>query len=530
MPFEVPLLMDLGFEVFTPKIIPDAKTSGFRSGAVNFSYDEGLSIPKRILDKLNSFNFYEKVWPAEIVSIVNRYFGTAFIMPHAIQVEQAVRKFEGKLVFRTFGLENTKTYKWVLEIMHGYEIFSKIHSIRNRFWFGEGYQQLHECEPPLFADRALYLPIGLPNYFWKNKDKWRGSNRRILFVCPNIITNSYYAEIYRDFKKTFGDLPHAIIGAQDVEVDDPNVLGFVDDEELESLYLESAVLYYHSIEQRHVHYSPIEAAINGLPVIYFKSSLLGRMADDLIAGAVETEAEAREKIEAILAGDEVLINRLRNEQHTLAYKFSYEYCRPIWQKNLDALALMAELPQSRKWHVFAKEVKRFALTPVANGLASLQPYSKLPSVPRAMLTMPFEEQGSGKSLEDGIDFRMEHYPLFVNRVSGISAQEFWGRWTDGKKAVIHLEDELKGEFQLVITGGAYGKNIGVPFKIRIGKTVRTAKFSLKADQAETIVVNFLLPKPADFIEFKIPYPESPPNDARHVGFGFIEIKIMKLNH
>ena len=53
------------------------------------------------------------------------------------------------------------------------------------------------------------------------------------------------------------------MGAQDVPVDDPKVLGFVSDEEMIRLYRECAVLYYHSTETRRVHYPPIEAAING---------------------------------------------------------------------------------------------------------------------------------------------------------------------------------------------------------------------------------------------------------------------------
>ena len=45
MPYEAQLLLNLGFEVFVPKVIP--KAVSFRSGAVDFAYDGSLTIPQR---------------------------------------------------------------------------------------------------------------------------------------------------------------------------------------------------------------------------------------------------------------------------------------------------------------------------------------------------------------------------------------------------------------------------------------------------------------------------------------------------
>lgn len=55
MPYEVPLMMELGFEVFVPKKVPK---KNFRSAAVSFDYDKSLTIPKAALDRLNDFDFY----------------------------------------------------------------------------------------------------------------------------------------------------------------------------------------------------------------------------------------------------------------------------------------------------------------------------------------------------------------------------------------------------------------------------------------------------------------------------------------
>src|SRR6266478_6746744 len=109
MPYEAQLLLNLGSEVFVPKVIP--KAASFRSGAVDFSYDASLTIPKRALMRLNQFNFYEEIWPGDIVAIANRYFGTVFTIPYSNQVPEVLGKFEGQIVFRAFGLDNSQTYK-----------------------------------------------------------------------------------------------------------------------------------------------------------------------------------------------------------------------------------------------------------------------------------------------------------------------------------------------------------------------------------------------------------------------------------
>ena len=58
-------------------------------------------------------------------------------------------------------------------------------------------------------------------------DDWTGSDARILFVCPDIEANHYYANVHREFVKTLGMLPHAIAGMQAVRSSDPTILGYV---------------------------------------------------------------------------------------------------------------------------------------------------------------------------------------------------------------------------------------------------------------------------------------------------------------
>ena len=69
--FELPLLIEMGYEVYCPKKFGFAY--GDRSASVSYEYDESLSIPKDILDKLNEVDFYKKI-DAEVVEILNKYF------------------------------------------------------------------------------------------------------------------------------------------------------------------------------------------------------------------------------------------------------------------------------------------------------------------------------------------------------------------------------------------------------------------------------------------------------------------------
>jgi len=199
MPCEVPLLLSFGFEVFTPKVIP--KKADFRSGTVTFDYDASLTIPPDALRRLNESDSYTTEWPTDITAIVNRYFGTVYTIPYSIQVREVVRKFEGQVMFRAFGLENTRTYMSVLTALFDNRIFAEIYALGDRFWFAQGYEQLAEVEPRLIANRAIFLPIGVPESFWKTENAWTGIDRRILFVCPNCVTNPYYRNVYETFKR-----------------------------------------------------------------------------------------------------------------------------------------------------------------------------------------------------------------------------------------------------------------------------------------------------------------------------------------
>ena len=100
-------------------------------------------------------------------------------------------------------------------------------------------------------------------------DKWNGSVKKVLFICPRIRISPYYENIYKKFKEDFEDIPHSIGGVQPIPVKgDNSILGYLPQKEYDALYPSHSVMYYHSTNKRHVHYHPFEAVKCGLPLVF----------------------------------------------------------------------------------------------------------------------------------------------------------------------------------------------------------------------------------------------------------------------
>lgn len=522
MSYEASLIQRLGFEIYIPKIFPKY---GYRSVAVDASFDTSLTLPPQVLEALNAFNFYEDEWTPEITKLVNRYFGTAFVIPQARLMEEAVDNFEGQLILRAFGLNNENTYTQFLDDLHGPLVLRKIKGISERFWFGESYDHLHECEEAFFLERSLFLPIGLPDSFFTAARQWTGVDKKILFVCPNAVSDTYYATIYANFKRDFGDLPHVIVGTQDVPMSDPHVLGFVSDEELKRLYLECAVLYYHSNEMRHLHYSPVEAVINGMPIVFFKGSLLDRMGNNMTKGRVSTIEEARSLVERILADDRPLIDELTESQQTIAYHFSDAYCSVEWKRNMDQRGFMRALNRESLPQIAWKELKRTWMMPTAHGRTVVDPHHDATRPPATTLSAEQAEVALGASLFDGVDFSKPHYTPALHYVTGLGPVESWGRWSNGRSITVVAKHLLSGKFRLYVRAVGYERNAGTPVPVRIGSQTRFLELSTNMADASGSWLHFELDEPSNVIEIEVPFPTNPPKDTRFVGIGMMELRM-----
>lgn len=133
------------------------------------------------------------------------------------------------------------------------------------------------------------------------------------------------------------------------------------------------------------------------------------------------------------------------------------------------------------------------------------------------------------SLTDGIEFNRSGYPNFIEKVSGISKKEDWGRWSDANLADsinIEFKKKLPTKFMLELNVGAYGVNIGKKVQIIIGTQTKT--FIIKNSNPQKY--NLLFENINSNIIKIIPFnPISPTFDYRKLAIGFSSLKIKPLD-
>lgn len=339
--FEVPLLISLGYEVFTPKQIP--KLIFEWSGSIDYQYDSTLSIPSNILEILNQHNFYtDKITP-QIAQIINTYFGSAFCVFYPFLFKQIAKRFQGHVLLRAFGLDKRHTYSKFITYEFGKEFFKHLHLLGEKFWFSQAYSNLAEVESDVLKSRAITHPLGLSENFFKHKDTWVGTEKKILFFCSRInVSSDFNGKIYKAFKENLGALPHIIAGNQPTPVDDVNVMGFKPREIVESWFRDCAVMFYHSDEPRHLHYHPLEALVFGMPLVFMRGGMLERFGGADQPGACATYTEAKAKIQRILNNDELLITNILKQQQKILQEFTHAYNRDIWETNFTKKIICAK--------------------------------------------------------------------------------------------------------------------------------------------------------------------------------------------
>lgn len=374
MPAEVPLLRSLGFEVFVPKRIPTG--IGYRSAAVDRSHDAGLTIPAADLALLNSHEFYAvnetgEPWPADVGAAIRRHFDAIIVLAQPAVVQRCLLDFDGPVLLRCFGLDTlTGSYSRMFRTAGLHDLVARN---QERFWFAPSYPQLVECEEEFITRNTVHLPIAVPDATLARAGTWTGGDRRIAFFCAAIHHSPYYRDVYERFKKTFGDLRHVIVGRQDHDCGDPAIVGRLSDEELHRVYRECNVLYYHSVEPRHLHYHPIEAAIIGMPVVLHRRNLMARMIGECADAVVGDESEARSLVESLLAGDAATVAAVRRDLEPVGRLFGSDRCRPLFEKALCTGKLAAAIEASRSPWSRLTRVRRTIVAAVAEAAASAKP-------------------------------------------------------------------------------------------------------------------------------------------------------------
>lgn len=362
---EARCLIDLGFEVFVPKKISEKLVVGTLSVVQTYEYDATLTIPQKDLEYLNNYNFYDAPPTKEIIKIVNLYFDTMFFNAMSVGLFYWGQVFKGKIIQRGYGhledLSYEESFLYVpkipffnpfMEFLYiGLKIVQKIIRRsplpgtiylsrpiftywvnRKRFFLGAAYPKIIPHESNFLKSRSVFLPLGVPQKIWDRQNTWRGGQPRIMFFCANM-EHPYYRNVLASFISNIGDLPHSIFGRQKIDASNPNIKGFLSQEEMDKALCTYACMFYHSREPRHLHYHPIEAIIHGMPLIFMAGGVLEQFGGSEQPGMAQDFAEAREKLRRILDGDVVFIEQIRSQQIKIIENLKYERIISIWKSN-----------------------------------------------------------------------------------------------------------------------------------------------------------------------------------------------------
>jgi glycosyltransferase involved in cell wall biosynthesis len=326
--FELAMLKRLGFqEIFLPKSFP--QDIGFRSASVDTSEDASLSIPADDLALLNETDWYGQPG-RDVWQVANRHFDLMFCMVRPNFLRVAAQHFEGAAILRAYGFQKGNTYSATIRASN--RGLKTVEDMGRRFWLGAAYHGIAEVESSWMKSREVLLPVGLEDC--QMRDAWTGTNPKILFICPDIEGIAYYAKIYREFKTNFAGFPYAVGGAQALATNDPNVLGYLPEDQHQRNMHEFRVMYYHSTEPNHVHYHPFEAVRAGMPLVFMAGGLLDKLGGSELPGRCRNYDEARSKLRKILNGDRGLIDRIRASQPVLLEKMRPEGMKPAWRDGL----------------------------------------------------------------------------------------------------------------------------------------------------------------------------------------------------
>jgi hypothetical protein len=321
--FEVPIITSGRHGVFIPK----KKTSLNNLDSIYddmYKYDDSLqNISVNDLNILNDIDWYnnDTILNRQMIDLLNVNFKYIFItlLTSGKLLTQLIQYFKGLIYYRFFGLESTYSYK---DRVLNYAF----PNVKYIFGYNEIYTYEQSLSSFFNANNSIVTPLGCPDHFIKtHENTHKGTINKICFVCSKINQCPYYTNVYNQFMKNIGTkYEYALLGKNNETLTDDNKFNNLSDDAYFNKMSECKLMYYHSMEPRHLHYHPIEALIIGLPVLFHKESLLNSFLMNSL-GKCHDLVEVHAKIDRILNNDVEFINEIKKEQQKHIYKFKIAY-------------------------------------------------------------------------------------------------------------------------------------------------------------------------------------------------------------
>lgn len=328
--FEVPILIRKGYGVLIVKKNSFRNVPSSLGETVHEQYDNFIHIDPFEIIVLNQVKWYDnQVVEPHIMSILNKHFKYIFItlLTTGKLLEQLIAHFYGQLVYRFFGRESERTY---------FPLIKDYLSPKVKYIFS--YQSVYDFEKHhsnIYNDKnSLVIPLGLPNMFiTKYINTYTPLYNRLCFICSKIGSNPYYTTVYNSFMTNISSFQYIIIGRDNI-VPNVNIKNNLSNNDFYKMMRESKLLYYHSLEPRHLHYHPLESIIIGVPIIFHQESLLSSYLSKS-PGMCQSLHEVQNKIHRILTNDMGLISNIIAEQNEVINRLTQCYNKEIFNQLLE---------------------------------------------------------------------------------------------------------------------------------------------------------------------------------------------------
>jgi len=326
--FEIPILLNNGYGVLTAKKMDGLKTY---EHSINNShtYDKFLKLENSDIIKLNDISWYDNITiSSEIIKILNDNFKFIFVtlLLQPLLLNQLLKEYNGYIIYRFFGRESISRYK---PFFDSYKLTDKVKFI---FSYPEVLTFEQSIDSFFNSQNSFVCRLGLnDNFITKYRNTYSPVTNNICFIVSYSQINGYYKNIYNSFLENFSDYEYLLMGKQNIN--DKNAYDNPVDEIFYKKIAECKLMYYHSKEERHLHYHPLEGIIIGIPIIFHKESLLSSYLSQSV-GKCEDMADAKCKINKILNNDAAFIDAIIQEQNKIIHTLTINYNNNIFNEIL----------------------------------------------------------------------------------------------------------------------------------------------------------------------------------------------------
>ena len=216
----------------------------------------------------------------EEAALINKCIDIIYIPNLLPAVPRVLQWFTGLTLFRVYGEGKIMTYDEWAEAsgvdLNQLRLYDARYATMLMLFALNGPEHASILGSNVFHVGPCVTPSRLKGK-WKGENSAKICNTALSYICEN----PHWTDMYHTLSKEFGDVPMRFLGKNNKNHDaiknDHRVTGIIyNDEEFVELLTNGRCLLDPGTSPFHTHYTPIEAILVGIPVIFLESSGMGR--------------------------------------------------------------------------------------------------------------------------------------------------------------------------------------------------------------------------------------------------------------